>query len=71
MPWRNGYVVEVQLHSFFTQSLDGEWLLQAPAALSPETNPGTCWTGDWVGHSADMDVLMKIKMSFPDDATTW
>jgi len=63
--------VKVQFHSFFTQSLEGEWLPHAPAALSPGTNPGTCLIGGWVGHRAGLDVLMKMKMSFPDVATTW
>ena len=37
----------------------------APPALSQGQNPGTHWTGDWVGPTSSLNILEKIKISYP------
>jgi hypothetical protein len=39
--------------------------LHAPAALSPEKDPGTHWTGSWVGTKADLDAVDKFVIACP------
>jgi hypothetical protein len=50
--------VEVQLHAFLTQALDGDdWLASCPRCFTPEE--GTQWIGGWVGPTAGLDAVMK------------
>ena len=37
--------------------------LDASAAWAPGKNPGTQWTGGWVGPEAGLEVLKKRKIS--------
>jgi hypothetical protein len=38
--------------------------IHLPTALHTENNPGTCWTGGWVGSRADLD-FSRNKIRFP------
>ena len=38
----------------------------APAALTPEENPGTYWVGGWMGIRAGLDVCEKRKSPVPN-----
>jgi hypothetical protein len=52
---------------FLTSALDGgEWSASRPRRFTPEeTALGTHCLGDWVGPTADMDVMERRKISFP------
>jgi hypothetical protein len=59
--------VEVQLHAFLTSALDGgEWSASRPGRFTPrEKAPFTHWIGGSVGPRADLDAVVKRKISSP------
>jgi hypothetical protein len=42
--------------------MEVSYLLRASGALSPRNEPGTHWTGGWVGPKADLDIMVKRKI---------
>jgi hypothetical protein len=61
-------IVEVQLHSFLTSTLDVSGQLQAPAALLPRKNRH--WKGGWMVPTAGVVAVEKTlcQKSNPDSS---
>jgi hypothetical protein len=59
--------VEVLLHAFLTEALDGgEWSASRPGRFNPrERAPGTHWRGGWMGPRAGLDAVVKKKIPSP------
>jgi len=53
---------EAQLHWFLTSTLDGGSQLYARAALRPEKNHGTHWTGGWACSRAGLNVSQRTSL---------
>jgi hypothetical protein len=65
MPWRRLGEERYRSYSLLTSALGGvSGQRHAPAALYPrERNPGTHWTGGWVGSKAGLDTEVRGKIS--------
>jgi len=50
--------VQIQLHSFLTSALGG--------GEGSGSHPGICGIGGWVGSRANLDILEKRKLIYPD-----
>jgi hypothetical protein len=64
-PWRHIVGIEVQLHSFFTITLDGgEWPISHPDNFTPGMNPGTHSVGGCGGGGRNdgLNGLEKLKI---------
>jgi hypothetical protein len=60
--------VEALLHAFLTSAMDeGEWSTSCHRNFTPgEITPIIHWRGGWMGLRADLDIVTKRQIPFPN-----